>query len=207
MRPSGGIDWARLEEAVPLMVDLPSSMRGEVSPCRFDKGDTIFRRGDRPRAMYAVVTGEARLVRSSASGVEVILQRSRSGLFAEGSLDQPRYHCDAVAAMPTQLISIPRKVFRLALGHESFRERWLSLLLRELRRLRAQNERLCLKTAEERIVHAIESDGDNGRLVLQQSRKDWAAELGLTHEALYRALARMEKERRLRTAENVLQLT
>lgn len=201
------LDWARIAEAIPLMTDLPLEMRGQVSSCRFDKGALIFRRGDRPRAMYAVVSGEARLLRTSASGGDVILQRTRFGLFAEASLDQPRYHCDAVAAMPTELIAIPRKVFRLALANDAFRERWLTLLLRELRRLRAQNERLCLKTAEERIVHAIEADGDNGRLVLNQSRKDWAAELGLTHEALYRALARMEKDRRLRLAENVLQLT
>lgn len=201
------LDWARVEEAIPLMVDLPLDMRGAVSSCRFAKSSVIFRRGDRPRAMYAVVSGEARLLRTSASGVDVILQRTRSGLFAEASLDQPRYHCDAVAAMPTELIAIPRKVFRLALANDAFRERWLALLLRELRRLRAQNERLCLKTAEERIVHAIEADGDDGRLALNQSRKDWAAELGLTHEALYRALARMEKDRRLRLDGDVIEFT
>ena len=72
------------------MVDLPLEMRGEVSSCRFAKGAFIFRLGDRPRAMYAVVSGEARLLRTSASGVDVILQRTRSGLFAEASLDQPR---------------------------------------------------------------------------------------------------------------------
>lgn len=33
-----------------------------------------------------------------------------------------------------------------------------------------------------------------GVLDLQQSRKSWALELGLTHEALYRALAKMGNE-------------
>ncbi len=31
-------------------------------------------------------------------------------------------------------------------------------------------------------------------LTLQQPRKAWAAELGLTHEALYRTLRRMQDE-------------
>jgi CRP/FNR family transcriptional regulator, dissimilatory nitrate respiration regulator len=131
-------DWARIEQSIHLMADLPLDTRAVVSACRFDKDSLIFRRGDRPRAMYAVVSGEARLLRTSASGVDVILQRTRSGMFAEASLDQPRYHCDAVAAVPTELIASPRKAFRLALANDAFRERWLALLLRELRRLRAE---------------------------------------------------------------------
>ncbi len=59
--------------------------------------------------------------------------------------------------------------------------------------MRAQSERLSLKTARERIIHFIEIEGASGTVDLEQSKKDWAAELGLTHEALYRALAQMEK--------------
>jgi CRP-like cAMP-binding protein len=199
-------DWRRIERALPLLAQMPAGLRNELTQVRFDKGELIFRRGDRPRAMYAVLSGEARLVRATRQGGEVILQRCRIGLLAEASLDQPRYHCDAVAILPTVLVSIPRRVFKLVLTNEDFRERWLSMLLSELRRLRAQNERLSLKTAEERILHSIETEGDGGRLVLNQTRKDWAAELGLTHEALYRALARMTKERRLRVERDVVEL-
>jgi CRP/FNR family transcriptional regulator, dissimilatory nitrate respiration regulator len=81
------------------------------------------------------------------------------------------------------------------------------LLLRELRHVRAQNERLSLKTAEERIIHAIEVEGNDGVLTLTQSRKNWAAELGLTHEALYRTLARMVKERRLKVEDGTVSFT
>lgn len=199
-------DWRRVEQALPLLAEMPAGLRSEITQVRFDKGELIFRRGDRPRAMYAVLTGEARLVRTTRQGGEVILQRCRSGLLAEASLNQPRYHCDAVAILSTVLVSIPRRVFKLALTNEDFRGRWLSMLLSEIRRLRAQNERLSLKTAEERILHSIETEGDGRRLVLHRTRKDWAAELGLTHEALYRALARMTKERRLRVERDVVEL-
>lgn len=52
---------------------------------------------------------------------------------------------------------------------------------------------MSLKTVRGRIVHYIESEGDSGSLTMRQTKKDWAAELGLTHEALYRALAAMRR--------------
>ncbi|MDZ7802727.1 hypothetical protein [Thiohalophilus sp.] len=38
----------------------------------------------------------------------------------------------------------------------------------------------------------MESEGVDGVVILEQSRKAWAAELGLSHEALYRTLRRMQ---------------
>ncbi len=142
--------------------------------------------------MYFVVSGEVHLVRRSPSGSEIVLQRAREGFLAEASLDQAAYHCDAVAVLPSELLMLPRKSFLEALAADGFRSRWIMHLARELRRVRAQSERLSLRTAQERIVHCIETEGD-GSIRLSHSKKEWAAELGLTHEALYRALARMER--------------
>lgn len=143
--------------------------------------------------MFFVVSGEVRLLRRSKAGGEVVLQRTRRGFLAEASLDQSDYHCDAVAAEPTRLLAIRRSAFTDALAVQVFRDRWIAHLARELRKVRAHTERLSLKTARERIVHFIETEGDGGVVDLTQSKKDWASELGLTHEALYRTLAQMEK--------------
>ncbi len=186
------LDWTALAKALPLLGALPVRLRGSVSQRHVDKEDFIFRRGDRPRTMFAVLSGEARLIRTSPAGGDVVLQRARRGLLAEASLDQPRYHCDAVAALPTDLVCIPRNSFKDALADDDFRNRWVAQLLHELRRIRAQSERLALHSAKERIIHFIEAEGENGHVELTQSKKDWAAELGLTHEALYRTLAQME---------------
>jgi CRP-like cAMP-binding protein len=84
--------------------------------------------------------------------------------------------------------------FRQALAaDERFRAAWTKHLAGEIRRLRAQCERLALKGAPERIVHYIESEGAQGAIELRQSLKSWALDLGLTHEALYRAIARMKR--------------
>jgi CRP/FNR family transcriptional regulator, dissimilatory nitrate respiration regulator len=88
---------------------------------------------------------------------------------------------------------LSRKAFIEALADEGFRNRWIGHLARELRRVRAQAERMSLRTAQERIIHYIVTEGENGSILLSHSNQDWAAELGLTHEALYRALARMER--------------
>jgi CRP-like cAMP-binding protein len=185
------LDWRALAAALPMLGVLPERCRGGVALKHVDKGDVVFRRGDRPRSMFAVLAGEVRLVRMSPDGGQIILQRARHGLLAEASLDQVRYHCDAVAAGPAELVSIPRSDFKSALADDAFRSRWMAQLLHELRRVRAQAERLSLHTARERIVHYIEAEGEDGTVLLSQSKKDWAGELGLTHEALYRALSQM----------------
>jgi len=91
------------------------------------------------------------------------------------------------------VLAIQRDAFRKALAVEDFRDKWIAHLARELRRVRAHSERLSLRTARERVLHFIETEGERGTINLDQSKKDWASELGLTHEALYRTLAKMEK--------------
>lgn len=200
------LDWPAMAAILPMLGALPVRCRGGVVLRHANKGDVIFRRGDRPRSMYAVLAGEVRLVRASPDGGEIILQRARRGLLAEASLDQPRYHCDAVAVEPTEFVAIPRVDFKAALDDDAFRSKWTTQLLHELRRVRAQAERLSLRTARERIVHYIEAEGEDGCIVLSQSKKDWAAELGLTHEALYRTLADMQREGQLSVDGAVLSL-
>jgi CRP-like cAMP-binding protein len=156
--------------------------------------------------MFFVLSGEVRLLRRSKSGGEVVLQRTRRGFLAEASLDQSTYHCDAVAAEPTRLLAIQRRAFADSLAVRGFRDRWIAHLARELRKVRAHTERLNLKTARERIVHFIETEGEGGIVDLNQSKKDWASELGLTHEALYRTLAQMEKRDELKVNQSRLTL-
>ena len=70
-------------------------------------------------------------------------------------MDPRRYHCDAVAAQASRLLRFPVSAFR---------QGWQSLLAPEVRKLRAQCERLSLNSAAERIGHYIESEGRGGVL-------------------------------------------
>ncbi|WP_315721087.1 MULTISPECIES: Crp/Fnr family transcriptional regulator [unclassified Bradyrhizobium] len=192
--PSDGarpLDWRRLAVLSPLLAAMPAATRVRTRRIEVPRQGVVFCRGDRPRAMYFVLMGEVRLLRRSRAGDDIILQRARQGFLAEASLDQSSYHCDAVAAQDSALLAIDRQAFADALRRPEIRDKWSDHLARELRQVRAQSERLSLKTARERIVHFIETEGEGGELALDRSKKDWAAELGITHEALYRALARM----------------
>ncbi len=199
-------DWKSLSHASPLLAALPGTVRRQTRLLEIARQAVLFSRGDRPKTMFFVLAGEVRLVRRSHSGGEIILQRTRRGFLAEASLDQPVYHCDAVAAETSSILAMPRNAFRDALENNDFRTRWLAHLARELRNVRAQAERLSLKTARERIVHFVETEGVSGVVDLNQSKKDWAVELGLTHEALYRALAQMEKSGVLKVDQSRLTL-
>ncbi len=193
-------EWNERVRAHPELAAMPQSLRDAATEQQTKAGERLYAIGDRPQFMLFVTAGELRLTRRAQNGAEVILQRSASGFVAEASLETSRYHCDIVAAQSTRLLRFPIGCFREALREDAaFQAAWMSRLAQEVRKLRAQCERLSLHGAAERIEHYIEAEGQGGRLELRQSRKSWAAELGLTHEALYRALATMVRTGRLRT--------
>ena len=195
--------WVILVHDHPELAALPLALRRHASDIVAATGETVFRLGARPRRMLWVVDGEVRLVRRSRGGAEIVLQRARSGFVAEASLESSRYHCDAVAVTDSRLLGLPIEPFReTLLGDEKFRTFWMTRLAREVRLLRAQCERLSLRGAADRIEHYIEAEGVKGRLELRQTKRAWAAELGLTHEALYRTLASLQRSGRISAVEN-----
>ena len=187
------MDWTALIESQPVLATIPPRLREVAGQQEIRTGETLFRLGDRLRGVFCVIRGEVRLIRRARNGEEMILQRSLGGFFAEASVYAKTYHCDAVAARPSSVLHFPAQAFRSALGeYAAFSEAWMAHLASEVRKLRAQCERLSLKTAQARIVHFIDTEGTGGVVTLSQSRKAWAAELGLTHEALYRTLRRLQ---------------
>jgi CRP/FNR family transcriptional regulator, dissimilatory nitrate respiration regulator len=159
------IEWPILDLRLPLLAELPAEARDASRQVVTEAGSLVFQRGDRPKAMHCILSGEVRLIRRTATGGTLILQRSRGGFIAEASLDHDSYHCDALASEPSSILCVPIRAFNLALGETAFRSGWIAHLARELRRVRAHAERLSLRTARERIVHFIETEGDGGEVV------------------------------------------
>ena len=194
------MDWHALIASHPALEAIPPELREAAVCYSTTPGETLFRLGDAVHGMFCVVSGEVRLIRRARDGAEIVLQRSRTGFFAEASLGEKAYHCDAVVAEAGMVLRFPVAAFRTALHRNvTFRESWLAHLAREVRKLRAQCERLSLKSAPQRIIHYIEAEGTQGSVTLVQSRKAWAAELGITHEALYRTLRRLQEDNILQT--------
>ncbi len=189
------MDWQALIKTHPALALIPNGLKQVAEYRETRASEILFRLGARPRHIFYVVTGEVQLLRRGRNGQEIILQRSRSGFVAEASLDVQAYHCDAVAHLAGAVVCFPIPAFKAALAEDAtFHKTWSAHLAREIRKLRAQCERLNLNTAAERILHYLEVEGVDGSITLTQPRKTWAVELGLTHEALYRTLRRLKEE-------------
>lgn len=158
------------------------------------KGDVLFRQRQRPRVLHFVVSGEIVLERTGKGGDPVVLQRVRQGFVAEASLQSAAYHCDAVVTAAGLAVAVPIEPLKAELGSDhAFALRWIAMLNAEVRRLRAQCERLSIKGVAERLLHLVETEGVDGVLSIGSGLKSLATELAVTHEALYRAVAALEK--------------
>ena len=174
---------------------LPPPLRGVCEGELISKNDRLFLAGEKPIWMFYVVKGEVTLERSGINGEKVVLQRTRQGFISEASLKVLRYHCDALAITNTQVIKIPVAEMAQTLSQDpAFAGRWIQMLNDEVRRLRLHLERLSMKSIRDRLIHLIETEGHLGCLDIPSGLKTLAAELGVTHEALYRAIAMMESE-------------
>lgn len=194
---------------VPDLLDalLPSELKTGLAEVALSRGERLFLRGQVPQRMYFVLHGEVVLERPGESGAAVVLQRVRSGFIAEASLQSEGYHCDAVVTVSGVALALSLRLLRSHLAADSaFALRWIGMLNGEVRRLRAQCERLSLNAVAARLLHLVETEGTAGVLPVPSGLKSLAPELAVTHEALYRAVARLEREGLIRREAQALVL-
>jgi len=159
----------------------------------------LFRLGDTPRDLYLVIEGEARARRYGTDGAEIVMQRSRAGeLFAEAGLVAPRYSCEGYCPNASRVLRIPIATIKQQIASNGdFALRFAQFLALAMRRQCARYERLRLKRAGERVLHYLncELTGPAGAdLELDIPLAEWADDLGLEPETLYRTLADLEKK-------------
>jgi CRP-like cAMP-binding protein len=187
-------DWTELAARHPDLKPLPPQVAGKVKRLSLASEGLLFRCGERPRAIYYLIAGEVHMVRRTRNGGTVVMSRTQQGFFAEAGLYAKAYGCDAVAVMPSSILMFPLSVYQEMLDdNKEFRRSRFAQQACDIRRLCSRCERLSLPTAQERLFHYIETEGKNGAIELEQPVKALAAELGLTHETLYRTLAQMER--------------
>jgi CRP/FNR family transcriptional regulator, dissimilatory nitrate respiration regulator len=173
----------------------------------YDRGQMLFRRGDAARWVFFVYSGEVRMLRNGRAGEDILLHRAGPGeYFAEAAVDCSHYLCDAIASQASTLAVIPKaQLAELIRDDGDFAAQWNSLLAHELRKARERIERLGLSGVAERVRHFIVSEGRDS-VALPGSLKDLARDLGVTHEALYRTLASMQKAGEIDRKGNILKL-
>ena len=190
------------------MVDwLTTAVRRAATERTLKAGQHLFHVGDRTVGLYEIVEGTVRLVRVDRSGREAILQAAGAGeTLAEASLFSPTYHCDAIAPTAARVRLYPKTVLLKELERDpKIARAFAAMLARQVMTLRTRLEQRNIHSARDRVLHYLAVNGDPRMrtVVLTGTLKDLAAELGLTHEVLYRTLAEMasrgEIERRRQT--------
>ena len=182
--------------AARLLAALPQS---RVIRHRVARGEAVFRQGDPAIAVFLVETGRIRLVRVLADGTSLILHVGVAGeSFAEASLSAAEYHCDAVAETDAVVLALPKADLLSDLAADPAKCLALALALAaQVRDLRAKLELRNIRSATARVLAwlSLHASGSPPIVPIRHSWTQIADELGLAREAIYRALAVLERQK------------
>lgn len=173
---------------------IPPSIRAAGIERSLQASQTLFRMGGRTTGLYELVSGNVRLVRVDSTGHEAVLFAATPGdTLAEASLFSARYHCDAIASTRAVVRFYPKPAILAEFQHNpEVAQAFMAALARQVMGLRTRLQLLNIRSARDRIRDYMALNAGPGQTVsLPGTLKDLAADLGLTHEALYRTLASM----------------
>ena len=187
---------------MPVKDWLPATARSKAVDRKLKAGEALFHLGDKTSGLYEVIAGRVRMTRVDRSGRETVLYVSGAGeTFAEASLFATAYHCDAIASTDA-VVRVYRKPALLDAFAKDPKamQAFTATLARQLMGLRTRLAQRDIRSARERLRHflALNTGADGRTVALRGTVKDLAAELGLTHEALYRTLAALERAGEIR---------
>ena len=164
---------------------------------RLAKGETLFCQGDRTFAIFAVRRGRVRLVRHLADGSTVPLYVAHDGeTFSEAALFSQVYHCDAIADVDSEIEVHPKDALSRALDENPKAARtFMAHLARQVIALRSRLEIRNIRSARGRVIQFLQLAviEENRSVTFARPLRDIAGDIGLTHEAFYRTLAKLEQ--------------
>jgi len=190
---------------------MPTAARAAASDRKLKAGEALFRRGGKPLGLYEIIAGSVRLARVDRVGHEIVLYVASPGeTLAEASLFSAQYHCDAIASTDATVRLYPKRELLVALEENpKAMKAFTGTLAHLVMDLRTRLEQRNIRSARERVRHflALNTGADGRTVAWRGTLKDLAAELGLTHEALYRTLADLEGSGEIKRKGRVITLS
>lgn len=174
------------DELLNLFRSLKPSRRSLVA------GEVLFRTGDAATAVFHVEQG---VVRQSRAGVP--LHSAEAGTaFAEWALFTDTCPCDAEAVTDAVVLGFAKTPTLLLLkAHPEINLAFSAVLARQLHRMRGRLELVRQKGARERVLgYLVRAGAADRTTTLDRSLTEVAHDIGITREALYRTLAKLEAE-------------
>ena len=185
---------------------LSTALLDQARLLQLEPGQRLFRRGDPPCGLYAVLEGMMRVGAVGRDGKEALLTLVEPPYwFGEISLfdGQPRTH-DAYAEGPTRLLQVPQAALLALLAREPGYWRDFALLMSQKLRLTfiALEEMSLLPAAQRlarRLLMMAEGYGETGpRKVLHLAQEQLALMLGLSRQTTNQILKDLQGRRVLR---------
>lgn len=189
---------------------LPATLLAISQYLELSAGEHLFTLDSPVMQLYWLRRGELQAVRPGPAGQEVVIMRGRAGeFFAEATLFTPHYTCEAIARKSCVVLAIPIEPLRSTLTTDAkFSEQFLRSTVMALRRQCSRIERLRLRSAAERIEHFLTCEvGGDGWCHFDIPLSDWAIDLGLEPETLYRTLKVLEEKGGLLRSDRRMRLT
>ena len=181
-----------------------------------DKGDYLFREGDRSEGFYIVQKGAVNVHRVSAAGKEQVIHVFRPiESFAEATLaTEGGYPADARATEATTVLLVPKNEFvDLLRKRPNLALRMLGSMSQHLRVIVGLLDDLTLKDMETRVANWLlkrcpRPIGDREiEIKLDRTKRVLAAEFGVTGETLSRTLAKFRDHKLLHVKGNTITVT
>lgn len=161
------------------------------------KGEMVFHEGQPVSGVYLISEGCIQLVRMAPNGREVVIKTCEAGeIFAEAALLKGGcYPVSANVVQDAVLFRIPKADFMDLLQLESFRTDFEVGLMLRVRYLTERISYLISYEPAERLFYFLrEHYGEQSTYHLKITKKDIAAEIGVTPESLSRLLRRLSDE-------------
>src|SRR5579872_2797067 len=175
-----------------------------------EAGEALFRQGDPAKAIFRLESGQIYLLRHTEDGASVVMHVPRPGeTFAEAALFADEYHCDAIA-QTTSRVSVVNKrdMLREARHDPSAMLEFARVMAGQVRDLRARLEIRNIRGADHRLLAwlRLKARGNPPSVELDLSWTQVSEEIGLTREAIYRALSAMRRAGQIRMEGRVIRL-
>ena len=181
-----------------------------------DKGEYLFREGDRSEGFYVVQKGAINVHRVNAAGKEQVIHLFQPiESFAEATLaTEGGYPADARATEPTTVLLVPKNDFvELLRRRPDLALRMLGAMSQHLRVIVGLLDDLTLKDMETRLANWLLKQcprpvgAAQVEIKLDRTKRVLAAEMGTTSETLSRTLAKFRDQKFLRVRGNTVVVT
>uniref|UniRef100_A0A832H3I7 Crp/Fnr family transcriptional regulator n=1 Tax=Oscillatoriales cyanobacterium SpSt-402 TaxID=2282168 RepID=A0A832H3I7_9CYAN len=183
---------------LPQLNQFPAELQAVISFKDLLAGQILFTQHEPTSAVFILESGHIQLVNYTEDGQQINHYSVRTGeSFAEVSLFDEVYVCTAIAQTTSRVLVLPKQPFLKTLRHHpDFAYTFMAQLAQRLHENKILLELRSIRSAQRRVFHYLQLNVQSDELTINLERplKEIADDLGLTPEALSRALKQLQKE-------------